>query len=90
VTNNFVSDREEKNRVLWRCRQGTRELELLLSGYVDQHYESLSRDERSEMQQLLEHNSNELSDWLLYGENSNSESLKPLITKIRNHYIYTD
>ncbi len=89
MTNEFVSDREEKNRVLWRCRQGTRELDLLLYGYVDQHYESLSRDERSEMQQLLEHNSNQLSDWLLYGENSSAESLKQLITKIRNHYIYT-
>ena len=89
MTNEFVSYRQEKNRMLWRCRQGTRELELLLYGYVDQHYELLSRDERSAMQQLLEHNSNQLSDWLLYGENSSAESLKPLITKIRNQYIYT-
>ena len=74
----------EKNRMLWRCRQGTRELELLLSSYVEQHYESLTETDRQAFQSLLEFSNTQLNDWLLYGANTYADRFASVIHNIRS------
>ena len=54
-----------KNRLLWRCRQGTRELELLLYRYANQHYDSLSEQGRIKFESFLTCDVSELNEWLL-------------------------
>ena len=53
----------ELNRIRWKCRRGTLELDLLLTDFVDRHYSSLSRNERDEFIALLERGDDEL--WAL-------------------------
>jgi len=41
-------------RLRWRCRRGARELDLLLSGFMDRGYTGLNDRERLVFEQLLD------------------------------------
>lgn len=41
-------------RLRWRCRRGTKELDLLLAAYLDQRYPNASRQERDAFERLTE------------------------------------
>jgi len=41
-------------RLAWRCRRGTKELDLLLSGYLEQRYDAAAPDERAAFERLLD------------------------------------
>ena len=75
--------RQEENRIKWRCRQGSRELELVLIGFLQNNYSIMPRQEQVNLQQLLEHNNAELTEWLLYGADTYESDYSSLIEKIR-------
>ena len=61
-----IVDRDiQKNRLLWRCRRGTRELELLLYRFIDEHYDSLSQEEINLLKEFVEQDHDDLNNWLL-------------------------
>jgi antitoxin CptB len=41
-------------RIRWRCRRGMKELDILLSRFVDERFDSASPQEQEAFQQLLE------------------------------------
>ena len=43
----------EMARLRWRCRRGMRELDMLLLGYLEQHYASASADQQQAFRRLL-------------------------------------
>jgi antitoxin CptB len=45
---------EEEGRLRWRCRRGMKELDILLTRYLDGRYESASPEERDAFRRLLE------------------------------------
>ena len=55
----------EAGRILWRCRRGTRELDVLLERYVRHRYPYAPEPERAAFAQLLELPDPELADYLL-------------------------
>lgn len=44
----------QRARLRWRCRRGMLELDLLLTRFVEQHYETLEPAERIAFDRLLE------------------------------------
>ena len=44
----------EKNRLIWACRRGMLELDILLSRFVETHYEKLSDQDKLRFDVLLE------------------------------------
>jgi len=36
----------ERSRLLWQCRRGIREMDILFRDFIDQHYDQLSDDEK--------------------------------------------
>jgi len=45
---------QEIGRLRWRCRRGMRELDVLLTRYVDEHYAGASREHQEAFRMLLE------------------------------------
>jgi len=76
--------RQEMNRLIWRCRQGSRELELILFQFLEHGYPSISIEEQREFKQLLEHNNSDLNDWLVFGIRTYDDAYSTLIKNIRN------
>ncbi len=80
-----ISARELRNRTAWRCRQGSRELEVLLCGYIEQRYDQLSADEQEQFRSLIECSSVDLNSWIVCGVNAADEQYRRLIDEIRSH-----
>ena len=49
----------------WRCRRGMKELDLLLTGYVDNEYRDAAPDQRQAFWRLLECHDPLIYDYLL-------------------------
>ena len=45
---------QEIGRLRWRCRRGMRELDVLLTRYVDEHYARASSQDQEAFRTLLE------------------------------------
>lgn len=56
---------QEQSRVRWRCRRGTRELDVLLERYMDWHYPRAGAKERSAFHALLDLQNPLLTDYLM-------------------------
>lgn len=48
-----MADDREMSRLRWRCRRGMRELDMLLLGYVDSHYQTAAASEQNAFCNLL-------------------------------------
>jgi antitoxin CptB len=52
-------------RLRWRCRRGTRELDALLGGWLDEHAASVDEERLTGFDALLDQQDPELWDWLM-------------------------
>jgi len=53
-------------KLLWRCRRGTKELDLLLTRFVQEDYSVLEDEERAEFDLLLDAQDPDLTEWLCF------------------------
>jgi antitoxin CptB len=53
----------EARRVLWRCRRGMKELDILLERFARERYSAASSDERAAFTRLLDLPDPELADY---------------------------
>ena len=71
----------ELGRLRWRCRRGMKELDILLTRYLDRGYEVASAEEQAAFRRLLE-----VQDPLIYayclGQEQAPEHLAALIQRI--------
>ena len=70
-------------RLAWRCRRGTKELDLLLQRWLARVYPTAHAGSRALFESLLELPDPELSDYLLGGARPDREDLAALIEAIR-------
>jgi antitoxin CptB len=63
-----MSESTELGRLRWRCRRGMKELDVLLSRYVNERFGAASRTEQDAFRQLLETPDPLLYDYCLRGE----------------------
>jgi antitoxin CptB len=51
-------------RLRWRCRRGMRELDVLLTGFLERRFAALDSDQQASFVRLLECQDPDLLDWL--------------------------
>ena len=73
----------EQGRLAWRCRRGMKELDLLLTAYLREHWPSASPAERLCFAQILELPDPELAAYLLGNADCPEVSLHPLLATLR-------
>jgi antitoxin CptB len=74
--------REERSRLLWRCRRGARELDALLTPFAEQQYESMPTRQRAALGRLLKRQDPEILDWLFNRTRPEEPELGALIDAI--------
>ena len=72
----------EKNRLIWACRRGMLELDILLSRFVETRYEKLSDQDKLRFDVLLECEDQDLYNWLIKKIPPESSTLKRIIDLI--------
>ena len=71
-------------RLRWRCRRGTREMDLLLLRFLEQDYPHLNSREQSLFGSLLDEADPDLYAWITGQAQPGNPDYLPLIGKIRD------
>ena len=74
----------EKNKAVWACRRGLLELDLLLGAFIAQHWDRLTKAQKTKFHTLLAHEDTQLQKWLIYQiQDDLPVDMTDLIGKIR-------
>lgn len=73
----------ERSRLLWQCRRGIREMDILFRDFIDQHYEQLSDDEKQGLSKLLDEADLDILDWIMGRSRPEDDALMHIINLIR-------
>ncbi|MBD9361173.1 FAD assembly factor SdhE [Methylomonas fluvii] len=74
---------ENINKLRWRCRRGTLELDLMLIRYLENRYLSADTTEQQTFLQMLELEDTELMRYLMGEQLPSEQSMKSLVLVIR-------
>ena len=80
----------QKAKLKWHCRRGMRELDLLLEGFLEDHYDALEPANRESFERLLDCRNEDLMDWLIEGKSPQDERLTGILEQIREQMIPGD
>ena len=64
----MLSDSIEIRRLAWRCRRGMKELDLLLTRYLNERFAQATSEERAAFIQFLELPDPEIAGYLVAGD----------------------
>jgi len=78
--NTHIADYDE---LKWRCRRGMLELDILLNGYLDKHYHTMSQQQGVVFNEVLDYPDQVLFDLLLGNMQSSDAGVNRLITEIQ-------
>ncbi len=54
----------QHSRLIWHCRRGIREMDILLLGYLESHYDNASAKEQNVFEKLLEETDLDILSWI--------------------------
>lgn len=74
----------EKNRLLWACRRGMLELDLVLLPFVESHYDGLEQADKDLFCQLLECEDQDLFAWFIHRQSPQEADLAKIVEIIRS------
>lgn len=77
----MIEDAEFK-RLRWRCRRGMRELDQLLTRYLDTRWAQASEDERGVFLRLLDCEDDKLWHWFMGHEAPDDVEVAALVRRI--------
>jgi len=72
-----------EKQLIWRCRRGVRELDVLFDRFLKSDYPDLSKAEQADFQRLLEIQDPVIMDWLMGRYNAEDEGLNGIIAKLK-------
>ena len=73
----------ELSRLRWLCRRGMKELDLVMSGYLERHYASASSLQQAQFRDLLQMPDPDLYDLLLGRGEPDDPDLAALLQLLR-------
>ena len=76
-----------RNQILWRCRRGTKELDLLLESYYRNNYNSWTEVECQLFENFLELSDEVLTSWLIEDKGSVTPEYNALVLNIKSNYL---
>jgi len=68
----------------WRCRRGVRELDVLFTQFVEQHYPDLSEEEQQAFHRLLDVQDPLIMDWLFNRDRSDDQGINDIISQLQD------
>lgn len=73
-------------RLQWRCRRGTKELDRILGGYLEEEYTAAAPEIKQAFTNLLEQQDPDIFDWLMGAQKANDQFIT-IITLLQGKYI---
>ncbi len=75
---------KKKSRLLWRCRRGIKEMDIVLQDFIKDSYDELNNENKSAFSKLLEEQDLDILNWVLGKDKPEDTALIEIIKKIRS------
>ncbi len=69
--------------LLWRCRRGIREMDILLQRFIENQYDTLSTTEQETFEQLLDETDMDIMAWIMEKASPPSDEFAKIIDLLR-------
>ena len=79
-------NKEQKAKLMWRCRRGMLELDLLLEKFVESNFSLLTNQQIISFFKLLECTDPELFSWFMEATNPQDTELLEIVNLIREYH----
>ena len=79
-----MSEPEELGKLRWQCRRGVRELDVLMTRFLDESYSGLTDQERSAFRKLLEVQDPIIMGWIFGHDSCENKDLQGIVLKLAN------
>jgi antitoxin CptB len=73
----------DRARLRWRCRRGMKELDVLLSGFLENRYDALTEEQKHGFAALLDCEDPDLYAWMVGQQAAPTAELRNVIEFIR-------
>ena len=73
----------EKNRLRWATRRGMLELDLILSPFLENHYDELDAETQALFRELLEEQDQDMFNWFINRHTPADANLKQIVDLVR-------
>lgn len=73
-----------RSKLLWRCRRGVKELDVVLTRYLESSYDDSTEAEKQTFEDLLEYQDPDILRFILNQERPEDEKIARMVDKIRN------
>ncbi|GBG14626.1 antitoxin CptB [Novimethylophilus kurashikiensis] len=73
----------ESRRILWRCRRGLLEMDLVLELFIEKHFEALTAAQLKTLDTMLGYTDNELWDLVTYRAETDDTDMQALLGMMR-------
>lgn len=73
---------ENLQKLAWRCRRGTKELDVLMQKFLNEYYSNVSPDLQHAFESMLDMQDPELYDLLVGRQKSSDENINQVIEHI--------
>ena len=74
----------KKRKLRWKCRRGMLELDIILLGFFEKHYDNLNEAEKNQFARLLEVDDTLLFAWFMESEQPDDLEVKAMVSKIES------
>lgn len=78
----------EARRMLWRCRRGLLELDIVLADFVKQHFDSLTAAQLQAFDALLDTPDNELWDMVSGRQHSDEPQVRAMLELLQGSRVH--
>jgi antitoxin CptB len=75
-----------KAKLIWQCRRGMLELDLMLNHFVSQYLEQLTPSQLAAFEQLLSYPDPDIYLWLMGSEDPSKQELVDIVSLIQSHH----
>ncbi len=78
-------DEARLKKLRWRCRRGVRELDILMTRFLDETFDTLTSEQQEGFAVLLECQDPDVMDWVMGRRNDYPEICGPVIELLVGH-----
>ena len=75
---------QPEQKLIWRCRRGVRELDVLLTRFLEQDYAGLTAAERAGFDKFLEQQDPVIMDWLFGRSSAEQADVQAIVERLQN------
>lgn len=74
---------EEKSRLLWRCRRGIKEMDIILQDFIHESYDKLNDKNKNAFSKLLDEQDLDILNWIIGKDDPINDQLTDIINIIK-------